>query len=258
MFLCLAQHLLEHPTTHHRIPSPSATSDSPVPDGKQTDEPSAPLRGEGQPAAPRPHRRPHARRCRCRLGSGIGPLVLVVDDESAARSAVCRMVRGLGYRVQSCDRAGGASLPRSPSQRGQASAGRPRHAAHGWWGIGGARGISIRVCGWRSWPRPWTPTIGSCSRVSRPAGAPQAGWIRRAVRAPARPARAAGDDAGGRLRGPVRSSPVGTLRDLTGRSAVPSAGRAGHSAISSAAGGCPRYARRVSSRAGWSWPPTSG
>lgn len=35
--------------------------------------------------------------------AGIGPLVLVVDDESAARSAVCRMVRGLGYRVQSCD-----------------------------------------------------------------------------------------------------------------------------------------------------------
>jgi CheY-like chemotaxis protein len=32
----------------------------------------------------------------------IGPLVLVVDDEPAARSTVCRMVRGLGYRVQAC------------------------------------------------------------------------------------------------------------------------------------------------------------
>ena len=33
---------------------------------------------------------------------GIGPWVLVVDDDSGARSAVCRMVRGLGYRVQAC------------------------------------------------------------------------------------------------------------------------------------------------------------
>ena len=29
------------------------------------------------------------------------PLVLVVDDELAPRSAVCRMVRGLGYRARS-------------------------------------------------------------------------------------------------------------------------------------------------------------
>lgn len=36
------------------------------------------------------------------VSSGIGPLVLVVDDEPAARTAVCRMVRGLGYRTQSC------------------------------------------------------------------------------------------------------------------------------------------------------------
>jgi CheY-like chemotaxis protein len=35
-------------------------------------------------------------------GGMLGPLVLVVDDESEARSAVCRMVRGLGYRVQAC------------------------------------------------------------------------------------------------------------------------------------------------------------
>ena len=55
----------------------------------------------------------------------------------------------------------------------------------------------------------------------------QAGRIRRAVRASARPARAAGDDAGDACETPVRSSSVGTLRDLTGRSAVPSAGRAG-------------------------------
>lgn len=32
----------------------------------------------------------------------IGPLVLVVDDEPDARATVCRMVRGLGYRVQAC------------------------------------------------------------------------------------------------------------------------------------------------------------
>ena len=32
----------------------------------------------------------------------IGPLVLVVDDEPDERSTVCRMVRGLGYRVQAC------------------------------------------------------------------------------------------------------------------------------------------------------------
>jgi CheY-like chemotaxis protein len=37
-----------------------------------------------------------------RTEPGIGPLVLVVDDEPAARSAVSRMVRGLGYRVQAC------------------------------------------------------------------------------------------------------------------------------------------------------------
>jgi CheY-like chemotaxis protein len=35
-------------------------------------------------------------------GGMIGPLVLVVDDDSETRSAVCRMVRGLGYRVQAC------------------------------------------------------------------------------------------------------------------------------------------------------------
>ena len=38
-----------------------------------------------------------------RAAAGTGPLVLVVDDEPAARSAVCRMVRGLGYRAQSCE-----------------------------------------------------------------------------------------------------------------------------------------------------------
>jgi len=32
----------------------------------------------------------------------IGPLVLVVDDEPDARAAICRMVRGLGYRAQAC------------------------------------------------------------------------------------------------------------------------------------------------------------
>jgi CheY-like chemotaxis protein len=37
-----------------------------------------------------------------RTERGVGPLVLVVDDEPASRSAVCRMVRGLGYRVQAC------------------------------------------------------------------------------------------------------------------------------------------------------------
>jgi CheY-like chemotaxis protein len=36
-------------------------------------------------------------------GGMIGPLVLVVDDDPDALSAVCRMVRGLGYRVQACD-----------------------------------------------------------------------------------------------------------------------------------------------------------
>ena len=36
-------------------------------------------------------------------GGMIGPLVLVVDDDAEARSTVCRMVRGLGYRVQACD-----------------------------------------------------------------------------------------------------------------------------------------------------------
>jgi CheY-like chemotaxis protein len=35
--------------------------------------------------------------------AGVGPLVLVVDDEPGDRSAVCRMVRGLGYRAQSCN-----------------------------------------------------------------------------------------------------------------------------------------------------------
>ncbi|MGN6391834.1 MAG: response regulator [Gemmatimonadales bacterium] len=34
-----------------------------------------------------------------------GPLVLVVDDELAPRSAVCRMVRGLGYRAESLESA---------------------------------------------------------------------------------------------------------------------------------------------------------
>ena len=34
----------------------------------------------------------------------IGPLVLVVDDEPDARGTLCRMVRGLGYRVQACAR----------------------------------------------------------------------------------------------------------------------------------------------------------
>lgn len=38
-----------------------------------------------------------------RTAAATGPLVLVVDDEPAARSAVCRMVRGLGYRAQSCE-----------------------------------------------------------------------------------------------------------------------------------------------------------
>ena len=33
---------------------------------------------------------------------GIGPLVRVVDDEAESRSAICRMVRGLGYRAQAC------------------------------------------------------------------------------------------------------------------------------------------------------------
>jgi CheY-like chemotaxis protein len=37
-----------------------------------------------------------------RTERGIGPLVLVVDDEPAPRSAVSRMVRGLGYRVHAC------------------------------------------------------------------------------------------------------------------------------------------------------------
>ncbi len=31
-----------------------------------------------------------------------GPVVLVVDDDAAARAAVCRMVRGLGYPARSC------------------------------------------------------------------------------------------------------------------------------------------------------------
>ena len=35
-------------------------------------------------------------------GVTIGPLVLVVDDDPDARSMVCRMVRGLGYRAQAC------------------------------------------------------------------------------------------------------------------------------------------------------------
>jgi CheY-like chemotaxis protein len=35
--------------------------------------------------------------------AGTGPLVLVADDDPAAGSAVCRMVRGLGYRAQGCD-----------------------------------------------------------------------------------------------------------------------------------------------------------
>jgi CheY-like chemotaxis protein len=35
-------------------------------------------------------------------GGSIGPLVLVVDDQPDERSSVCRMVRGLGYRVQAC------------------------------------------------------------------------------------------------------------------------------------------------------------
>jgi len=35
-------------------------------------------------------------------GATIGPLVLVVDDEPDERASVCRMVRGLGYRVQAC------------------------------------------------------------------------------------------------------------------------------------------------------------
>jgi CheY-like chemotaxis protein len=37
------------------------------------------------------------------------PLVLVVDDEQASRSAITRMVRGMGYRAQSC-RSGRDSL----------------------------------------------------------------------------------------------------------------------------------------------------
>ena len=37
-----------------------------------------------------------------RPDTAIGPLVLVVDNERATRSAVCRMIRGLGYRVQTC------------------------------------------------------------------------------------------------------------------------------------------------------------
>ena len=35
------------------------------------------------------------------LAISHGPLVLVVDDESAARSEVCRMIRGFGYPVRS-------------------------------------------------------------------------------------------------------------------------------------------------------------
>jgi CheY-like chemotaxis protein len=35
-------------------------------------------------------------------GGIIGPLVLVVDDEPHRRATLCRMVRGLGYRVQAC------------------------------------------------------------------------------------------------------------------------------------------------------------
>jgi CheY-like chemotaxis protein len=35
-------------------------------------------------------------------GGMIGPLVLVVDDEPDALATLCRMVRGLGYRVQAC------------------------------------------------------------------------------------------------------------------------------------------------------------
>jgi CheY-like chemotaxis protein len=31
------------------------------------------------------------------------PLVLIADDDPATRSAVCRMVRGLGYRARSAD-----------------------------------------------------------------------------------------------------------------------------------------------------------
>ncbi len=37
-------------------------------------------------------------------GAGA-PLVLVVDDELAPRAAVCRMVRGLGYRAKSLETA---------------------------------------------------------------------------------------------------------------------------------------------------------
>ena len=84
-------------------PRASATSDSPAPDGKQVRRTDALFVGRAN-GGPLAARRPHARRCGCRLGDpGIGPLVLVVDDETAARSAVCRMARGLGYRVQSCD-----------------------------------------------------------------------------------------------------------------------------------------------------------
>ena len=43
-----------------------------------------------------------------RADAGLGPLVLVVDDEPAARTAVCRMVRGLGYRVQASGSGGEA------------------------------------------------------------------------------------------------------------------------------------------------------
>jgi CheY-like chemotaxis protein len=41
--------------------------------------------------------------------SSSTPLVLVVDDEQAPRSAITRMVRGMGYRAQSC-RSGSQSL----------------------------------------------------------------------------------------------------------------------------------------------------
>jgi CheY-like chemotaxis protein len=37
------------------------------------------------------------------ISTGAGPLVLVVDDDPAAGTAVCRMVRGLGYRAQACE-----------------------------------------------------------------------------------------------------------------------------------------------------------
>jgi len=38
-----------------------------------------------------------------RPDAGIGPMVLVVDDDQTTRLAVGRMIRGLGYRVHVCE-----------------------------------------------------------------------------------------------------------------------------------------------------------